>query len=140
MKVLLRVGFALTILGGSAMLRADDLRGTDRFLCAAIQATACFVDGECVMDVPSNLNVPQFIVVDLKARSLATTKASGENRSTPVDHLRRADGKVVLQGYEQERAFSIVIHEESGELSAAVAQDGRAVSVFGSCTPAVGVP
>lgn len=140
MKVLLHIGFAVTILGTPAMLRADDLRGTDRFLCTAIQATACFVDGDCVMDVPANLNVPQFIVVDLKARSLATTKASGQNRSTPVEHHRRENGMVVLQGYERERAFSIVIHEESGELSAAVARDGRAVAVFGACTPAVGVP
>jgi hypothetical protein len=140
MKILLYLGFAATILGTPAMLLADDLRGTNRFLCTAIQATACFVDGDCVMDVPANLNVPQFIVVDLKARSLATTKASGQNRATAVEHLRRENGTVVLQGFERERAFSIVIHEESGELSAAVAQDGRAVAIFGSCTPAVGVP
>lgn len=140
MRVLFYIGFVVTVLGSSAMVRADDLRGTDRFLCTAIQATACFVEGDCVIDVPANLNVPQFIVVDLKAKSLATTKASGENRSTAVEHLRRENGKVVLQGYERERAFSIVIHEESGDLSAAVAQDGRGVTVFGSCTPEVGVP
>lgn len=140
MRVLFQFGFVVTVLGSSAILRADDLRGSDRFLCSAIQATACFVDGDCVMDVPANLNVPQFIVVDVKAKRLATTKASAENRATAIEHVRRENGKIILQGYERERAFSIVIHEESGDLSAAVAQDGRGVAVFGSCTPAVGVP
>ena len=137
MRVLLHIGLAVASSGTPAMLRADDIRGMDRFLCAAVQATACFVDADCLMDVPANLNVPQFIVVDLTARSLATTGSSGENRATVVEHLRRENGTIILQGYERERAFSIVIHEESGDLSAAVAQDGRTVGIFGACTPAV---
>jgi len=140
MRTVFRVAVAAMIVAAPAILRADDLRGSDRLLCSAVQATACIDGGDCIMDVPANLNVPQFIEVDLAAKRLQTTKASGENRATPVEHLRREGGTIVLQGYEGERAFSIMINEATGSLTAAVARDGRTVAVFGACTPLVARP
>jgi hypothetical protein len=130
-------GFALTVMLFLVCQTAwaDDLTGSDLLLCAAVQGTVCFDDGECVVDLPSNLNIPQFIEVDLAAGHLATTRASGENRSTPIAHVSREDGTIVLQGFEMGRAFSLVISEPTGLLTAAVASEGRAVAVFGSCTP-----
>ena len=100
----------------------------------AVQATRCAEEGDCYQDLPWNLNVPQFIQVDLVAKRLSTTKASGENRSTPIEYLKRAGGVIVLQGFEGGRAFSFVISEATGMLSAAVAAEGKAVVVFGACT------
>jgi hypothetical protein len=114
---------------------ADDLTGEDRVLCAAVEATRCMERSGCVSENPWNLNIPEFIEIDLKAKTFSTTKASGENRATPIRALTREDGLIVLQGYEAGRAFSFVIHEESGMASVAVARDGITVSVFGSCTP-----
>jgi hypothetical protein len=66
---------------------------------------------------------------------MATTKASGEDRSTPIRTLERENGLIYIQGIEGGRAFSFVISESTGLLSVAVARDGKAVSVFGACTP-----
>ncbi len=121
----------LTAAGG----RADDLKGASRLLCTAVQATACQEDGDCAVDLPWNLNVPQFIEVDLAGKSLSTTKASAENRATPIAHLTREAGLIVLQGFEKGRAFSWVISEDTGRAAVAVATDGKAVAVFGACTP-----
>jgi hypothetical protein len=41
----------------------------------------------------------------------------------------------VLQGYENGRAFSFMIDEATGDVTAAVARETVAVSVFGACTP-----
>jgi len=38
------------------------------------------------------------------------------------------------------RAFSWVITEQTGQVTAAVAVEGLAVAVFGACTPLVGAP
>jgi hypothetical protein len=115
---------------------ADDLTGSSRFLCAAVQATVCSEDGECAIDLPWNVNIPAFIEVDLEAGSLATTAASGLDRATPIEHLSRIDGTIVLQGFEMGRAFSFVIEERTGQLTVAVATGGLGVTVFGVCTPA----
>jgi hypothetical protein len=135
MRRLIVVALVLGLAGLASTVRADDLTGSDRILCTAVQVTACRDSGDCVVDLPWNLNVPQFIEVDLKAKRLATTKASGENRATPIDTLRRENGTIVLQGFEKGRAFSIVVIEQTGQMSAAVAAEGKAVGVFGACTP-----
>ena len=125
---------ALLVLPGGEVL-ADDLTGASRLLCAAVQATRCTEGGECAADVPWNLNVPEFIEFDLDAKRLSTTKASGQDRQTTIGHFSRQDGTIVLQGFEMGRAFSLVITEATGRLAAAIAAEGRAVAVFGACTP-----
>lgn len=137
-KGLQRIWLAVAALGlacGAQTVLADDLTGSDRLLCTAVQATLCVEDGECAVDLPWNVNVPQFIEVDLAARRLATTAASGENRATPIEHLSRGDGIIVFHGFEMGRAFSWVISEPTGYLTATVASDGMAMAVFGACTP-----
>lgn len=114
---------------------ADDLTGANRFLCASVQATVCYEDGECVIDLPWNVNVPAFIEVDFDAKRLSSTTASGLNRTTPINHVDRQDGTIVLQGFEMGRAFSWVITEATGQVTVAVAFEGASVAVFGSCTP-----
>ena len=114
---------------------ADDLSGSDLLLCAAAQASLCTDDGACESGPPWNLNIPKFIQIDLAAKSLRTTAASGENRSTPVKNLERADGMIFLQGAEAGRAFSFVIAEATGMATIAVAKEGGGVIIFGACTP-----
>jgi hypothetical protein len=114
---------------------ADDLSNQQLLLCTAVTAMHCHDDGDCVVDVPWNLNIPQFIQVNLDKKTLSTTKASGENRSTQIKNLIREGGTIYIQGLEGGRAFSFVINEGSGLMSVGVAADGRVVSVFGACTP-----
>ena len=119
----------------STALPADDLTGSNQILCSAVEVTVCTALGECASEPPWNLNVPQFIEVDLENKKLSTTEASGENRSTPIKNLERDGDLIFLQGVEGGRAFSFVIAESDGLVSIAVARDGLSVSVFGSCTP-----
>ena len=118
-----------------AFCRADDLTNQQLLLCTSVSAMHCSEDGDCVVDMPWNLNIPQFLQLNLKDKTMSTTKASGENRATPIKTLTREGGQIYLQGLEGGRAFSFVINEESGLLSAGVATDGKVVSVFGACTP-----
>lgn len=114
---------------------ADDLRGTDRFLCSSLQAMACGVEVECLSLPPPDLNIPQFVQVDLPGKKLTTTPASGENRTTPLQTVAREEGRIILQGHEAGRAFSLVIEETTGRASFASAADARGVVVFAACTP-----
>lgn len=113
---------------------ADDVHGADVMICASVEVSVCSLDG-CEVGTPWLWDIPQFIEVDLKAKRLSTTAASGENRATPINNLERKDGLIFLQGVENGRAFSFVINEETGVLSAAVAREELTVSVFGACTP-----
>ena len=129
------VAFVLMLAFGPGAGSADDLTGATRLLCTPVQATVCVEDGECEVDLPWNVNIPQFIEVDLEAGRLETTAASGENRMTAIERLSRIDGAIVLHGYEMGRAYSWVVNEKTGHVTAVMAADGVAVSVFGVCTP-----
>ena len=129
-----RFGFGFAVLLVAWPLCADDLTGADTFLCSAVQATQCKADGECSSGPPSNWKMPQFLKIDLKKDVIATTEASGENRSTPIRDKERSEGRIFLQGIQQGRAFSFVINEQSGVAAVAIAADGVTVTVFAACT------
>jgi len=80
--------------------------------------------------------MPQFVVIDLKKKTISTTKASEENRSTPIRSIAHEGRQIILQGVEGGRAFSFIIDQATGLLTVAVARDGMAIGVFGACTDA----
>ncbi|MCH7822709.1 MAG: hypothetical protein IIA07_11875 [Proteobacteria bacterium] len=127
------VGAAILALATAVL--GDDLTGEDEFLCATASVIVCADNGTCTSAMPWELNVPQFIAVDLDERSLATTEASGERRATTVDTVKRINGRIYLQGVDRGRAYSFVIDEASGFMTVAVARDDLTVTVFGACTP-----
>ena len=126
--------YPLLLVASTAAL-SDSLSGKDRLLCSAIEATVCTADGICESGPPWDWQIPQFLIVDLDRKELATTEASGENRMTPILSLIREDGHIVLQGTQAGRAFSMVLQEDNGHAAIAIATDGATISVFAACTP-----
>lgn len=126
---------AAILLLAASPATADDVKSASVILCTSVQAARCWDDGDCEVGLPWSYNIPQFVEIDLTQKVMRTTKASGENRSTPIKNLERADGQLILQGVENGRAFSFVIQEETGDLSVAVALNGITTQIFGACTP-----
>jgi hypothetical protein len=129
------VAMILAILMAPAVVMADDLTGSNTFLCSLVYASKCMPDGECAGGPAWNLDIPQFIEVNLKAKTLNTTKASGEDRSSAFKNLERGDDLLIIQGVENGRAISLVITESTGGASLAVALADKGVVAFGACTP-----
>ncbi len=124
---------AFVILSAPAM--ADDLTGATALLCSSAWANVCTADEVCESGPPWSWNIPQFVEVDLEEKTVSTTEASGENRLSPLEVLVRDDGLIFIQGREHGRAFSFVISEATGRMSASIAAEDVSISVFGACTP-----
>jgi len=123
------------LLAGSIAM-ADNLEDIDRFLCAAGRAQICFETGECFAAAPWELSIPDFVIVDTKKKSVSTTKASGESRTSKFSTVERSEGAIYVQGIEGQRIFSFVIDEATGSMTVAIVRDGVSVNVFGACTDA----
>ena len=132
---LARYTVSLMLVVNASILHAEDISKTNTILCASVSAVACLSDGDCISAVPWELNIPNFIKIDLQEKLLSTTEASGERRETVISNLRKDDGLIFLQGIEAGRAFSFVIDEDTGMSTLAVARRELTVTVFGSCTP-----
>jgi hypothetical protein len=118
-----------------AMAQANNLTGAEKFICASSRVVLCYSAGDCDAGPPWELNMPSFIQVDLKKKVLSTPAASAEQRRSPLTYVQRDAGLIIVQGIENGRALSMVIEEESGLASTAIALDGITVTVFGACTP-----
>lgn len=133
MKKLLFACLGLAVFGVAA---AENVTDVTRMICASGQAQICLETGDCYAATPWELSVPGFVVIDTKKGTISTTKASGLNRSTQFTKSERKEGLIHLQGVEGGRAFSFVIHEATGCMTAAIARDGLSVTEFGACTAA----
>ena len=125
---------AVFLLAAAGTAAAENVEGVNDLICATGQAQICFETDECYAATPWELAVPDFILVDVKKKTISTTKGSGEKRSTEASRVVREEGMIMMQGIEDGRAFSFVIHESTGRLTAAIARDGFSVTVFGACT------
>jgi hypothetical protein len=114
---------------------ADSVKDAGRLLCVPGTVSHCVLGKGCDMELPETENVPEFIEVDLKKKTLSATKASGQDRTTPILSQARSAGHIYLQGVEDGRTFSMVISESTGDLTFVVATDGETASMFGGCTP-----
>ena len=113
---------------------AENVTGVDRIVCSTAQVQICIEFDTCYSVASIELGIPDFIVIDTDERTVSTTAASGQNRSTTFTSYSREAGLIYLQGVEGGRAFSFVVEELTGSLTAAVATDGITVNVFGNCT------
>lgn len=125
------------VIGGvlaAGLVQADNLDGVDEMICAAAQVQICIENDTCYAATPAQLDVPDFVIIDTTKKTISTTKASNQDRSTAFTNVERSEGLIYLQGIESGRAFSFVIDEESGRMTVAISRDGLAVNVFGACT------
>jgi len=114
---------------------ADDVSGSDSLLCYGLSAARCEIGEACEAVAPWQLNLPDFVKLDLRGKRIQTTAGSAEQRETPLQTVQRSNGKILIQGVQGERAFSWVISEMSGEGTLSVAGHGQGVTVFTVCTP-----
>lgn len=127
------VALAITLFAHPAA--ADNITGAQKILCTAVEATECYAEAGCTPGDPEDWNMPRFLKIDLENKQLSTTEASGEVRSSPMKHIEREDDRVFMQGVEDSRAFSIVLDQDSGTASIAIALERHVVAVFAYCTP-----
>ncbi len=117
-----------------AAAAAADFDGSKTLLCVPGEAVDCLARGDCWQRTPDDLGIPRFITVDFGAKLLSGRSADGEE-TTAIQNVQSIDGKQILQGAENGRGWSIVIDEQTGDMSAAVADQAAGFVLFGSCTP-----
>lgn len=136
MKNTFKSSLALFSLALSPLLFAENVQDSQNIVCATSTAVLCIENGDCFRVLPDEIDLPRFILIDTKKRTLSTTKLANRPRNTEVERLMRDGGRILMQGIEQGRAYSLSIEEDIGLLTGVMAKDGVTLSVFGDCTDA----
>jgi len=128
----------LTLCGGmaaaGAMAASAEAPPAQHLLCAIISTASCAPGTGCSTGLAEDLNLPQFIRVDLEHKNIKGVRPNGEETSSIIESSYRNDGMMVLQGMENRRGWSIAIHEADGAMTATAAGKGSAFAAFGACT------
>ena len=129
-------GVVLAALLLSSALLADDLTDSDSLVCYGWSAFVCSIEGECEATAPWQLDMPDFLRLDLRARVVTSTETAPEERETEIQTLVRENGTILLQGRQDEHPFSWLIVEATGEGTLTMSTPGEGITVFTLCTPA----
>ncbi len=140
LKMFRRVGYVallIALLVPVLASAATDFDGSRELLCAVIHATEAEAEiPECLSGPPWLVNLPVFIEIDFVAKQTTTTSQHQVQRSSEIeviDHLGR--NRMSLQGTDGEYSWSMLISEETGSMTLAVAGEEVGFLVFGACTP-----
>jgi hypothetical protein len=74
--------------------------GSVPLLCAVIEVFDCQGAGDCQRGTADSVNLPQFLKIDFKEKTLSTTEAGEGKKVTPIKHVERVEGHMILQGVE----------------------------------------
>ncbi len=114
-------------------LTAAQYDGSVPLLCAPIQAIDCDAAEECLRGSADSVNIPQFLRIDFKEKVISAVDKSGKKAS--IRTLERIDGKMIMQGIQEGRGWTMIISEQTGKMSATVIDDQVGFVIFGACTP-----
>ena len=113
---------------------AGDIEEAKNLLCATIETFDCVPGGECLRGTAMNVNLPQFIRINFKEKKISGIRESGEVLTTKIENMARIDGRLILQGIQEGKAWSIVITEPAGKMTVTVSDDQAGFVIFGACT------
>jgi hypothetical protein len=113
-------------------LAAATYDGSAPLLCALMEVVECEAASDCQRTTAENVNLPPFVKVNFVEMTLIG--ADNDDRQAAVASIQNADGRLVMQGGQQGRGWSLVILKDTGKLSAVVADGDAAFVIFGACT------
>jgi hypothetical protein len=134
MKTLKVIGVVLLAIGAWAAPRpaaAAQYDGSAPLLCSSMVILECGADGACARTTHAVANVPPFVKVHPQGKVVSTMDGK---RTSPIKHVERLNGNMYLHGGEGARAWTVIISEATGKMSAAVAGEEHGFLVFGICT------
>jgi len=109
---------------------AAPMDGSVPMLCAANSVIECTRKGDCQRSSPEEAEVPGFIRVDLGKKILSSVDGS---RTSPITANQRNNGKLMIQGMQNERVWGAVIEEQTGMMTATIGEDDGAIVIVGTC-------
>ena len=124
------IGVLATLGLPSAVLAAAPMDGSAPLLCALNSVVECSRQGDCERTTTEEAEMPPFVRIDVPKRLLSSVDGA---RTSPIVTVQRANGRLMLQGMQNERVWGAVIDEGSGRMTATVGEDDGAFVIAGAC-------
>lgn len=131
------VGVALLVgLGAVApgLAAGAELDGSVPMLCAVMAVTECHRGGVCEPADAGAAGLPPFVRVNVGQKALEATDGSGRRTAIHSAAVVKEKERLLLQGGENGRGWSVVIGQKTGEMTAAIVDHDGGFLLSGVCT------
>ena len=122
-------------LGLSAGVSAAGLSASGNMVCTASSVIGCTPGPSCLQGTAASFDLPTvFMFVDFKKKTITGTEADGDRVVSPIRNQETTDSRLILQGIENHRGWSMAIDRQSGEMSVSSTGPDIDFIMFGACT------
>ena len=108
---------------------AADFDGSKPLLCATQSALDCSRGDDCAAGLPEEIGAPAFMRIDLAKKAVI-----GPNTTSDILLQDKSGKQLLLQGREAGFGWTIVVNQESGELTVTLTNRNGAYVLYGACT------
>jgi len=78
-------------------VEAGDFDGSKLLLCAIVEGFDCALNvGECLEIEAEDMNIPKFLNINFKEKTISGTRENGELATTKMENTVRKDGTLIL--------------------------------------------
>jgi hypothetical protein len=115
-------------------IMAGSFDGSVPLLCATIETFACVENSDCQQGTPASVNIPQFVRINFKTKTISGEQMDGEARTSKIGNIERLDDRIILQGTQNGKGWSVVITKATGKMAITASDNAAGFVVFGACT------
>jgi hypothetical protein len=131
---MMRLAFLLVAALAASPGFADPFDGSDALVCATMQTYECNGESECKPGDADDVRIPDFVRIDFDKKLITPLDEERRGEKTTIRHMERSEGRIILQGIEGGRGWSLLLSEATGNTVLTVSDDQDAFVAFGECT------
>ncbi len=108
--------------------------GSQEVICAFMDAIECTSEGNCSQGDADDVSIADFMRIDFKKKQMLLLDEERRGETTAINRIEKFEDRLVLQGIEAARGWSLSIDQETGDFVFTVSGQGSGFVVFGECT------
>jgi hypothetical protein len=116
------------------VMDAAEFDGSTPMVCAVLEVIECDRGGGCESVEPVDMGLPPFMRVNVGGKFFEAADGSGLKTPIQSSTLVKEQERLLLQGGEQGRAWSVVIAQKTGAMTAAIVDHDGGFMISGACT------
>ncbi len=129
-----RLAVIVAVVLGAAPAWADSFDGSKPLVCAYMQTFECSGGSACKAGDADDVRIPDFVRVDFDDETITALDEERRGEKTKIRHRESSNGRLILQGVEGGRGWTLLLSESTGDTVLTVSGDQAAFVVFGECT------
>ena len=107
--------------------------GATPMLCSIVTVVECGEAGDCIKGTAKTYNLPTFLRVNFDQNTITGTNSEGKALKAEIMSSHKQQGNLLMQGNQNGRAWSVLVNQAKGDMSASINIEDGGYLLFGAC-------